>query len=499
MLLSLAVDYRHADVATRERFHLTPDRLDRLYGRASTGPALAELAAGGLAPVGIAPVQRVALATCNRSEAYAWAPAAAAGGRALEAQFAALARAWMGGDAGGRQLLAAARRRTGDAAALHLLRVAAGLESQVLGDSQLLGQLRAAHASAGNAGVTGTVLHRLFEAALHVGKRVRAETTLSSGRQSVGAEAANVALRRFGSLAHARVVVVGCGTTGERAARQLAKLGARDLVLLNRSPERAERLATDVGGRSAPVAALYGELALADVAVVATSSTEPIVYADPLVSARRRCATAQYPLLMIDLAVPRNVDPALASVAAVTIVDLDALRPAVAAGERVRGASVPDAERIVEEERVALATWMRDAAAREAVRPFCAALATICRREVAYAVGMAGVDVETRDAVAERAAGRVVAKLLAGPMQTLRAAAAAEGESCDALVAALACLFPPAASAAAGEAGRALRPRRRRTDAAATRGSPPPLAGVGADAAAVTHAAHVAGRRLRCS
>ncbi|GJG86891.1 glutamyl-tRNA reductase [Gemmatimonadetes bacterium T265] len=493
MLLSLAVDYRHADVATRERFHLTPERLAHLYVRAAAAPAPAGGPPHGLAPVAVAPTERVALATCNRSEAYAWAPAAAAGGRALEAQYVALARAWMGGETGARQLLAAARRRAGDAAARHLLRVAAGLESQVLGDSQLLGQLRAAHAAAGAAGATGTVLGRLFESALHVGKRVRAETTLSSGRHSVGAEAANVAMRRFGSLAHARVVVVGCGTTGERVARQLAKLGARDLVLLNRSPERAERLAAAVGGRAAPLGALYGELALADVAVVAASSTEPVVYADPLVSARRRCATAQYPLLLIDLGVPRNVDPALGSVAAVTIVDLDALRPVVAAGERERGASVPEAERIVEEERAALAAWVRDAAAREAVRPFCTALAAVCRREVAYAVGMAGADAATRDAVAERAAGRVVAKLLAGPMQTLRAAAA-DGESCDALVAALARLFPAEAPNVAGT--RSLRPRRRRASEA--RAGAAQLAGVGADAPATAHAPHGTDRRLRC-
>lgn len=489
MLLSLAVDYRHADVATRERFHLTPGRLARLYG----GPVDGR-------PVEMAPVERVALATCNRSEAYAWVPPAAAGGRALEASYAALARAWMGDDAGARQLLAAARRRAGDAAAGHLLRVAAGLESQVLGDSQLLGQLRAAHALAGAAGTAGAVLHRVFERALHVGKRVRAETALSSGRHSVGAEAANVAMRRFGSLAHARVVVVGCGTTGERVARQLAKLGARDLVLLNRSPGRAERLAAAVGGRAAPAGALYGELALADVAIVATSSTEPVVYADPLVSARRRCATAQYPLLVLDLAVPRNVDPALGSVGAVTIVDLDALRPAVAAGERDRSASVPEAERIVDEERAALAAWVREAASREAVRPFCAALAAVCRREVAYAVRMTGTDVTTRDAVAERAAGRVVAKLLAGPMQTLRAAAA-DGESCDALVAALARLFPPEAPNVVGEGGGgggggpSFRPRRARTPAA------PLLAAVpgGGDTLTTTRTRRVADRRLRCS
>jgi glutamyl-tRNA reductase len=422
MLISIAVDYRHADVATRERFHLMEERLSRLYG---------------IDPAGVAP-ERVGLATCNRSEAYAWVPGAHA--EALEPHFGALARAWMGSELAARQLLAVAKRRVGDGAVRHLFRVASGVESQVLGDSQLLGQLRDAHRLAAEGGVTGSVLHRLFERALRVGKRVRTETGLSSGRYSVGAEAANVAARRFGSLAHARVVVVGAGKTGERVARQLVKLGAQDIVVMNRTFARAERLAEQVRGRAAPIEALYGELALADIAIVATAATTPVVFSDPLVSARRRCATMQYPLLLIDLSVPRNIDPAVGHVAGVVVVDLDALRPAVAAGERERCASVPHAEQIVEEELREFREWMRGAAARAAIRPLCDALTEVCRREVAHAVAQ-GDGAEKAAATAERAAGRIVAKLLARPMVELRGAAA-RGEALDDLVVALHRLFP---------------------------------------------------------
>lgn len=429
MLISIAVDYRHADVATRERFHLTDARLASLY--AATDGAL--------------PPERVGLATCNRSEAYAWVPEARA--QHLEPHFLAIARAWMGSDLAARQLLAVAKRRVGDVAVRHLFRVAAGVESQVLGDSQLLGQLRDAHRHAADHQATGSVLHRLFERALRVGKRVRTETGLSSGRYSVGAEAANVAARRFGSLTHARVVVVGCGKTGERVARQLVKLGAQDIVLLNRTLARAERLAHTVRGRAAPMEALYGELALADIAIVATSATTPVVYADPLVSARRRCATMQYALLMIDLSVPRNVDPAAGSVAGVVVVDLDALRPAVAAGERERYASVPEAERIVELEVADYLEWLHVASAREAIRPLCDALAAVCRREVAWAAG---------DAVAERTSQRIVAKLLARPMVEMRAAVS-RGEPMDDLVSALARLFPDAHAGRRDDARERLR------------------------------------------
>lgn len=439
MLLSLALDHRHADVATRERFHLTAARLSALYGAPEPGSRPPR---GGRRSADRAPVDCVALATCNRSEVYAWAPAAAGGARALEAVCAGLARAWMGDDTAARDLLAVARRRTGDAAVRHLLRVAAGVESQVLGDAQLLGQLRDAHLHAAAARAAGSVLHRLFERALHVGKRVRSETALSSGRHSVGAEAANVAARRFGSLAHARVAVVGCGKTGERAARQLAKLGARDLVLLNRTPGRAERLAESLSGRAAPFAALHAELALADVAVVATAATAAVVLAGPLGAARVRCATTDLPLLLLDLAVPRNVDPALAQAPGVTVVDLDALRPAVAAGARERSAAVPHAERIVEEELAEFSDWTREAAARDAVRPLCSALDAVCRREVAHALG-AALGGTPDPLTADRVARRVVAKLLAGPMAELRGAAA-RGESVDVLAGALARLFPAA-------------------------------------------------------
>lgn len=414
MLISIAVDYRHADVATRERFHLTAERLAALYGtRAGAGPS-----------------QRLGLGTCNRSEVYAWVPEATP--RALEPHLAALARAWMGNVVGARQLLRVARRRTGVQAVHHLFRVAAGIESQVLGDAQLLGQLREANAHARDAHAAGSVLHRLFEHALRVGKRVRTETGLSSGRHSVGAEAANLAARRFGSLAHARVVVVGAGKTGERVARQLAKLGATDIVVLNRSPERARTLAAAVHGRAAPLEALYGELALADIAIAATSAAGPLVFADPLVSARRRFATLHFPLLLVDLSVPRNVDPAVGSVPGCVVVDLDALRPAVAAGERERQASVPDAEALVAEEAAEFLEWLCAASARDAIRPLCHAIAEVCRREVAFAAG---------DVVAARTAERIVAKVLARPMVELRGAVA-RGESLEELVSALARLFP---------------------------------------------------------
>ncbi len=413
MLISLAVDYRFADVSTREFFHFSPERLERLYAKVDRA-ARQEL---------------VAVQTCNRSELYVWQPVD--GAEDLEEVYWQLARRWMGSATGARQLLGAAKRRTGRDAVHHLFRVAAGMESQVLGDGQLLGQLRDAYRLGAVQGGAGSILHRFFERALHVGKRARSETGLSSGRHSVGAEAAAVVARRFGSLAAARVVVVGCGKTGERAARQLTKLGARDLVLINRSMGRAEHLAKAVRGRAAPLEALYGELALADAAIIATSATAPIVCNEPLEGARRDSHTERHALLLVDLSMPRNVEPAVADQGGAVIVDLDALRPVLAAAERDRIASVPEAEDIVGEELEDFMTWMSAASAREAIRPLRKVLELVCLREVAFASG---------DLVAQRTAERIVAKVLARPMIELRGAMM-RGESTEALTGSLMRLF----------------------------------------------------------
>lgn len=420
MLISLAVDYRHANVATRERFHLSETRLAKLYER----ERIAEIK------------EIVCISTCNRSEIYAWAagtdPASPAG---FDHAVTALAKAWMGSKSEARALLAVAKKRGGLDVARRVLRIASGLDSQVMGDGQILGQLRESYRNADRAGTAGAVLHRLFDTAMRTGKRVQTETALHSGRRSVGAEAAAHAHARFGNLAHARVVVIGCGKTGQSVARQLQKLGARDIVLVNRSGKRAEQLATDVGGRAAPYEALHVEVAMADVAIAATAATEPVVMFHPLRTARENCGTATYPLLLLDLSMPRNVDPALAGVPGLTLSDLDALHIPVLQAEELRKAAAPAAEAIVESELESFVEWVAAAAAREAIRPLAEALTEICRRELTFAAG---------DEVAEHATNRIVAKLLARPMTKLRTAMA-HGEALQAFTMTLDSLFsgPP--------------------------------------------------------
>jgi len=405
MLISIAVDFRHADVATRERFHLSEERLTQLYRTARNDD-----------------VREAALiTTCNRTELYAWVD----GEEEASVQRAVhrLALRWMRSRTDGAELLRAATQRSGAEAARHVVRIAAGLESQVLGDGQILGQLKAAYLRASRGHVAGPVLHRLFETALRAGKRVCTETALTAGRQSVGAEAAIMAAQRFGNLASARCVVIGAGKTGARAAKQLVRLGARDLVIVNRTLPRAEELAGVVHGRAALLETAHVEAAMADVVIVATGSEVPVLLAGPLQAARSACAATGYPLLLMDLSVPRNIDPRAAEVAGVTLVDLDTLQAPVHHAEELRRDAVPAAEAICEAEVAAFLDWVATIPAREAIRPLREALQDVAKREVAY--------VFKNDEVAERAATRIVAKLLAGPMAALRRAAQ-RGESLDA-------------------------------------------------------------------
>jgi glutamyl-tRNA reductase len=445
MLISIAVDFRRADVATREQFHLSEERLTQLYRTARTET-----------------IREAALiATCNRTELYAWV--ASDDLSEIDEAIQLLARRWMRTRTNGDALLRTATRRYGLEAARHVIRVASGLESQVLGDGQILGQLRSAYKRAARSGATGPVLHRLFETALRAGKRVQTETSLLSGRQSIGAEAASIAHQRFGTLQNARCLIVGCGKTGERTARQLVKLGARDLVLLNRTPEKAELLASAVGGRAAPMETLHVEAAMADVVIVATGSETPILQAEALRRTREACGTSAYALLLMDLSLPRNIDPGVLELAGVTLVDLDTLHTPIVAAEAMRRDAVPEAERVCDEETADFLEWVEAMPARDAIKPLCDALTAVARREVAFAAG---------EAVAERTAGRIVAKLLAGPMRALRKAVQ-RGEPLDTHTMLLFEMFTPARPA---ESRAAVRARARLTELSAPADLPRPTA-----------------------
>ncbi|QJR35623.1 glutamyl-tRNA reductase [Gemmatimonas groenlandica] len=416
MLISIAIDFRQADVATRELFHLSEERLTQLY-RTARSEIVTEAAL---------------ISTCNRTELYAWVDSDDP--KVVDRAVQTLARRWMRTRGEGDKLLLTATRRIGEEAARHVVRIAAGLESQVLGDGQILGQLKAAYKRASRGHSAGPVLHRLFETALRAGKRVQTETSLTAGRNSVGAEAAITANQRFGNLENARCLLVGAGKTGARAAKQLHKLGARDIVIVNRTFETAKDLSKFVGGRAAPFETRHVEAAMADVVIVATGSEVPVITAGGLSQAREACAASGYALLLMDLSLPRNIDPRVTEQAGITLVDLDTLHQPILTAETMRRDAVPVANGICEDEIGSFMQWVANMPARDAIKPLREALEDVARREVAFASKDAGV--------AERTASRIVAKLLAGPMAALRRAVQ-RGEPLDAQAMMLLEMFSP--------------------------------------------------------
>jgi glutamyl-tRNA reductase len=243
----------------------------------------------------------------------------------------------------------------GGEAVEHLFRVAAGLDSLVPGEAQILGQVRTAYEAALGASATGPVLNRLFEDALHTGKRVRTEAKLAEMPESVAASAVDLAAEALRSLEGKRALLFGAGRMSELAARDLCRRKA-EVVVSSRTLESAQELAERIGGRAAPFDAVAVELIEADLVISATRCPYPILHAEAI-QARSK------PLVLVDIAVPRDLDPEIAKLDGCTLYDIDALGGGLVGREE----DVREAERIVAEEAAHFAEWRRSRGAAPAI------------------------------------------------------------------------------------------------------------------------------------
>jgi glutamyl-tRNA reductase len=276
----------------------------------------------------------VCLSTCNRTEVYLVGDDGARALSSLE-------------ELAGEPLRSVAYRMHDDAAALHLFRVSAGLDSLIPGESEILGQVRAAF----DAASPGPLLDRVFRQALQLGKRVRTETAIGESPASVPAAAAALAAQVFGDLSGRKVLLVGAGRIGELAAGNLAARGASIAFVANRSAERAAQLAARFGG--VPLALDEVAARLGEVDVVLTSTAAPGIVIEPTdVPARRR-----HPLFFIDIAVPRDVDPAVHRLEGCFLYDIDDLEAVVSETIAGRRAEAEVAERLVVEEAERFREW----------------------------------------------------------------------------------------------------------------------------------------------
>ncbi len=231
--------------------------------------------------------------------------------------------------------------------AQHLFRVASGLDSMVVGESEILGQAKKAYESARTSGAVGPYLHRLFQRAFRVAKQVRTHTDIARGSVSVGSVAVDLAQRIFGKLSDRKVLVLGAGETSERTVRALISRGVTDLRVSNRSMDRACELAQAVGGRAVPFDEWTAQCREIDILITSTASKTPLL--TPAKLAPMVHERLDRPLFIIDIAVPRDVDPGVNEMEGIYLYDIDSIRSVAEQSLALRRQQVAAAEAIIAE------------------------------------------------------------------------------------------------------------------------------------------------------
>ncbi len=402
-LLLVGMDHRSAPLAVRERCTWPPSE---------TAAALAAFRGGDVTEAAL-------LCTCNRTELYAAAldPAAAA------ARAAAVFGARSGLEPSAVRPLLYTVVGAGDTLR-HLARVACGLDSLVLGETQVLGQVKEAYQRSAEAGMVGQLLHGLFHQVLFCAKRVHSETALAAAPGSVGGAAVELARRTLGGLEGRHAVLLGAGETAEIVARRLHEAGFARIDVVNRTPERAEGLAGTVGGAGHGAGDLPALLHAADVLITSTAAPGPVVLPEHVAG-----RPPDRPLLIVDIAVPRDVHPDVGRMAGIRLRNIDDLQDVAAAGRAARSGEAAAAEAIVDAEVRRFDAWLDGLA----VAPVLAALAErmegMAREQAERALRrMPDLAERERDLVRQLALG-VVHKVLDTPLRRARDLAMVPGGS----------------------------------------------------------------------
>ena len=388
-LRALTITHRRVDLSTLQSLSLGCEPAMRLHEDLSARA-----------------IETFALATCNRTEIY-WRAQVPGDDDAVRAAFSERLNLPAG------SLGRLAEPLAGEAAAAHLFRVCCGLESLVLGEAEILGQVRAALEAC-----TGTrrFLQGVVQAALRTGRLARAETAIGNGALSVASTAVQWLAEQL-PLPERRVAVIGAGDTGLKAARHLAALGVGRLVIVNRTRSRAEALAATVGASAAGLEALAGELQSADAVVCAVAAPHWLISRSAL--ERAAAARGGRPLHVVDLAMPACVEPG--PVRGVHLVDLGTLQRAVETHRNRRGAEVPKVEAVIARELKWLHAWARHQALRPLVSDLRRKVEAIRRAELARAQDELARSSAPDSAVLERLSRRLLEQVLAIPLATLEA------------------------------------------------------------------------------
>ena len=415
-LLALGVSHRTAPLELRERLALTEGRAAGvLNGLVGEGPI----------------TEAAAVSTCNRTEIYVVAS------DTVEAETAALGVLAREASIPPTELLGPLYSKRGHDAAAHLFRVTAGLDSMIVGEAEIQGQVKRAYELALVEGATGAVLNRLFRGALAAGKRARSETAIGEKGVSIPSVAVELAQRSLGDLPSRRVLLLGAGETSELTARALSARGVEAVFVANRRYNRAIGLAQRFGGTAVRIDELPAQLERADIVVSTTDSPHHLIERSDLDLVMRQ--RADRPLLLIDLAVPRDIDPECRELPTVTLHDVDDVQAIVERNASGRETEARRAEGILDAELARFERWL----ASQEVVPTVTALRQRADEIVTQVLdendqrweGLSEVDRERVELMARAIASR----LLHEP--TLRVKAAADREDAYLQVSALRDLF----------------------------------------------------------
>ena len=396
-LLAIGLNHQTAPLALRERVAMDAGQLPEALAGLCAVPGVEEAAL---------------LSTCNRTEIYV---------QVAEGQEQAVSH-WLARHHGlpAESLQDYLYRHTDSEAVRHLFRVATGLDSMVLGEPQILGQVKTAYQQARASGSLQSGLDRLFQHAFAVAKRVRTDTQIGAHPVSVAFAAVRLAQQVFAELDRASVLLVGAGDTIELAARHLAEQGAAKLLFANRTLAHAQTLATRFGGFALPLSELPRHLPEADIVFSATAAREPVIARDTVKQALR--ARRQRPMLLMDLAVPRDIEVSVAELDDVYLYTVDDLDQVIEDGRRSRREAAEEAEAIIELQVEHFMAWWQAADRHDVLKQLRQRAeaerdAALQRASEALAAG------KPADAVLQQLAHGLTNKLLHAPSAALRGAA----------------------------------------------------------------------------
>ncbi len=396
----VGLDYKTAPVEVRERFAVSAARLEHSLNYVRSVPGVREAAI---------------LSTCNRVEIYAWG----------DANAGALLRDSM---AGGHAFGASRGAQNyftlleNEAATYHLFQVASGLDSLVLGEVEILGQVKSALESAQQYGAAGRVTGELLRRAIACGKRARSETAISRGALSIGAAAVELARQIFGGLKGHTVLILGAGKMSARVAQCLVSSGAQGVIVANRTLERAQQLAQIFGAEGAGAQAVTWEefpaqLARADIVIASTRAPGYVVTREQIAAIAKKRRRS---LLLIDIAVPRDIEPGCGDLADVFLFDIDDLQNVADEARKGRAGEIARVESIIAQEIASWNGWLEARDAQPVMASLAKRAAQIRDEETRIALSKLAHLSEKDRAIVESLARGVAGKLMHAPLAHLR-------------------------------------------------------------------------------